>query len=83
MIKRFIGVALIFISVAYIPIIGSIAVSSSFSVAEKGVYSAIVYGLSWAVLFLGIYWAGPELVQKLKDYYQRLKNKTFNRKKDL
>ena len=37
MIKRFIGVALIFISVAYIPIIGSIAVSSSFSVAEKGI----------------------------------------------
>ena len=83
MIKRFIGVSLIFISAAYIPIIGAIAANSYFSIAEKGIYSAIVYGLSWGVLFLGIYWAGPELVKKLKDYYQRFKNKIFNKKKDL
>jgi len=79
MIKRIIGVSLIFISAAYIPIIGAIAVNSSFSIAEKGIYSAIVYGLSWGVLFLGIYWAGPELVEKLKNLYKKIKSKIFNK----
>lgn len=79
MIKRFIGVALIFISAAYIPIIGAIAVSSSFSIAEKGIYSAIVYGFSWMVLFLGIYWAGPELVEKLKNLYKKIKFKIIKK----
>jgi hypothetical protein len=79
MIKRFIGVSLIFISATYIPIIGAIAVNSSFSIAEKGIYSAIVYGLSWGVLFLGIYWAGPELVEKLKNLYKKIKSKIFNK----
>ena len=54
MIQRLFGAALIFLSAAYIPIIGAIAVNSSFTVAQKGLYSAIVYGASWIILFLGI-----------------------------
>ena len=57
MIQRLFGAALIFLSAAYIPIIGAIAVNSSFTVAQKGLYSAIVYGASWIILFLGIYMA--------------------------
>ena len=83
MIKRLFGAALIFLSAAYIPIIGGIAVNSSFSVAEKGLYSAIVYGASWLILLVGIYMAGPELVQKLKSYYEHYKGKIFNKKKEL
>ena len=70
MIQRLFGAALIFLSAAYIPIIGAIAVNSSFTVAQKGLYSAIVYGASWIILFLGIYMAGPELVKKLKYFYE-------------
>jgi hypothetical protein len=80
MIQRLFGAALIFLSAAYIPIIGAIAVNSSFTVAQKGLYSAIIYGASWIILFLGIYMAGPELVKKLKDFYEKIKVKIFKKK---
>ena len=79
MLRRLFGVGLIFLSAAVYPLIGAIALNSSFSVAEKAVYSSLAYGLSWLILLLGVFLAGPELVAKLKSIYENLKNKVLRR----
>ena len=80
MMLRLFGVGLIFLSAAVYPLIGAIALNSSFSVTEKAIYSSLAYGLSWLILLLGVFLAGPELVAKLKSVSENLKNKLFKKK---
>ena len=77
MFLRLFGVGLILLSVAVYPLIGAIAISSSLNVTEKAIYSSLVYALSWIILIIGAYFAGPELVGKLKIIYVNLKNRIF------
>ena len=77
MFLRLFGVGLILLSVAVYPLIGAIAISSSLNVTEKAIYSSIVYALSWIILIIGAYFAGPELVKKLKTISANLKNRIF------
>ena len=77
MFLRLFGVGLILLSVAVYPLIGAIAISSSLNVTEKAIYSSIVYALSWIILIIGTYFAGPELVKKLKTISANLKNRIF------
>ena len=77
MFLRLFGVGLILLSVAVYPLIGAIAISSSLNVTEKAIYSSLVYALSWIILIIGAYFAGPELVGKLKTIYANLKNRIF------
>jgi hypothetical protein len=79
MLLRLFGVALICISTAVYPLIGAIALNSYFSVTEKAIYSSLAYGLSWLILLLGVFLAGPELVAKLKSISENLKNKVLRR----
>ena len=74
---RLFGVGLILLSVAVYPLIGAIAISSSLNVTEKAIYSSLVYALSWIILIIGAYFAGPELVEKLKTMSVNLKNRIF------
>ena len=80
MLIRLFGVGLIFLSAAVYPLIGAIALNSSFSGTEKAIYSSLAYGLSWLILLLGVFLAGPELVAKLKSVSENLKNKLFKKK---
>ena len=77
MFLRLFGVGLILLSVAVYPLIGAIAISSSLNVTEKAIYSSLVYALSWIILIIGAYFAGPELVKKLKTISSNLKNRIF------
>ena len=77
MFLRLFGVGLILLSVAVYPLIGAIAISSSLNVTEKAIYSSLVYALSWIILIIGAYFAGPELVEKLKTMSAKLKNRIF------
>ena len=77
MFLRLFGVGLILLSVAVYPFIGAIAISSSLNVTEKAIYSSLVYALSWIILIIGAYFAGPELVEKLKTISTNLKNRIF------
>tara|TARA_A100000164_G_scaffold179146_1_gene159203 strand:+ start:400 stop:654 length:255 start_codon:yes stop_codon:yes gene_type:complete len=77
MFLRLFGVGLILLSVAVYPLIGAIAISSSLNVTEKAIYSSLVYALSWIILIIGAYFAGPELVEKLKTISTNLKNRIF------
>jgi hypothetical protein len=77
MFLRLFGVGLILLSVAVYPLIGAIAISSSLNVTEKAIYSSLVYALSWIILIIGAYFAGPELVKKLKTIFANLKNRIF------
>ena len=77
MFLRLFGVGLILLSVAVYPLIGAIAISSSLNVTEKAIYSSLVYALSWIILIIGAYFAGPELVEKLKTMSTNLKNRIF------
>ena len=77
MFLRLFGVGLILLSVAVYPLIGAIAISSSLNVTEKAIYSSLVYALSWIILIIGAYFAGPELVEKLKTTSANLKNRIF------
>ena len=79
MLLRLFGALLICISAAVYPLIGAIALNSYFSVTEKAIYSSLAYGLSWLILLLGVFLAGPELVAKIKSIYENLKNKVFRR----
>ncbi len=79
MFLRLFGVGLILLSVAVYPLIGAIAISSRLNVTEKAIYSTLVYGLSWAILIIGAYFAGPELVEKLKIMSANLKNRIFSK----
>ena len=74
---RLFGVGLILLSVAVYPLIGAIAISSTLNVTEKAIYSSLVYALSWIILIIGAYFAGPELVKKLKTISANLKNRIF------
>ena len=76
MFLRLFGVGLILLSVAVYPLIGAIAISS-LNVTEKAIYSSLVYALSWIILIIGAYFAGPELVEKLKTMSANLKNRIF------
>ena len=80
MLIRLFGVGLIFLSAAVYPLIGAIALNSSFSGTEKAIYSSLAYGLSWLILLLGVFLAWPELVAKLKSVFKNLKNKLFKKK---
>ena len=77
MFLRLFGVGLILLSAAVYPLIGAIAISSSLNVTEKAIYSSLVYALSWIILIIGAYFAGPELVEKLKIMSSNLKNRLF------
>ena len=44
-------------------------------------YAASVYLFSWVTLLSGIYLAGPEVVTKLKEFYNVIKKKILGRKK--
>ena len=77
MFLRIFGVGLILLSAAVYPLIGAIAISPSFGITEKAIYSSFAYALSWIVLIIGAYLAGPELVGKLKIIYANLKNRIF------
>ena len=77
MFLRLFGVGLILLSVAVYPLIGAIAISSTLNVTEKAIYSSLVYALSWIILIIGAYFAGPELVEKLKTMSTNLKNRIF------
>ena len=77
MFLRLFGVGLILLSAAVYPLIGAIAISSSLNVTEKAIYSSLVYALSWIILIIGAYFAGPELVKKLKTISANLKNRIF------
>ena len=77
MFLRLFGVGLILLSAAAYPLIGAIAISSSLNVTEKAIYSSLVYALSWIILIIGAYLAGPELVEKLKTMSANLKNRIF------
>ena len=77
MFLRLFGAGLILLSVAVYPLIGAIAISSSLNVTEKAIYSSLVYALSWIILIIGAYFAGPELVKKLKTISANLKNRIF------
>jgi acid stress-induced BolA-like protein IbaG/YrbA len=77
MFLRLFGVGLILLSVAVYPLIGAIAISSSLNVTEKAIYSSLVYALSWIILIIGAYFAGPELVKKIKTISANLKNRIF------
>ena len=77
MFLRLFGVGLILLSVAVYPLIGAIAISSSLNVTEKAIYSSLVYALSWIILIIGAYFAGPELVKKLKTISANLKKRIF------
>ena len=79
MFLRLFGVGLILLSVAVYPLIGAIAISSSLNVTEKAIYSSLVYALSWIILIIGAYLAGPELVEKLKTMSANLKNRIFTK----
>tara|TARA_X000000368_G_scaffold141183_1_gene111119 strand:- start:7164 stop:7319 length:156 start_codon:yes stop_codon:yes gene_type:complete len=43
-------------------------------------YAAVLYLISWVFLLVGIFLAGPELVTKLKEIYNVIKNKFLGRK---
>ncbi len=77
MFLRLFGVGLILLSAAVYPLIGAIAISSSFNVTEKAIFSSLVYALSWIILIIGAYFAGPELIEKLKTMSANLKNRIF------
>ena len=77
MFLRLFGVCLILSSLVVYPFIGAIAISSSLNVTEKAIYSSLVYALSWIILIIGAYFAGPELVKKLKTISANLKNRIF------
>ena len=77
MFLRLFGVGLILLSVAVYPLLGAIAISSSLNITEKAIYSSLVYALSWIILIIGAYLAGPELVEKLKTMSANLKNRIF------
>ena len=79
MFLRLFGVGLILLSAAVYPLIGAIAISSSLNVTEKAIYSSLVYALSWIILIIGAYFAGPELVEKLKIFSANLKNRIFKK----
>ena len=79
MFLRLFGVGLILLSAAVYPLIGAIAISSSLNVTEKAIYSSLVYALSWIILIIGAYFAGPELVEKLKTMTGNLKNRSFGK----
>ena len=81
MFLRLFGVGLILLSVAVYPLIGAIAISSSLNITEKAIYSSLVYALSWIILIIGVYFAGPELVEKLKTISGNLKNRIFCKNK--
>ena len=79
MFLRLFGAGLILLSAAVYPLIGAIAISSTFNVTEKAIYSTLVYGLSWIILIIGVFFAGPELVEKLKTMSANLKNRIFSK----
>ena len=79
MFLRLFGVGLILLSVAVYPLIGAIAISSSLNVTEKAIYSTLVYGLSWIILIIWAYFAGPDIVEKLKTMSSNLKNRIFSK----
>ncbi len=77
MFLRLFGIGLILLSVTVYPLVGAIAISSSLNITEKAIYSSLVYALSWIILIIGAYFAGPELVEKLKTMSANLKNRIF------
>ena len=79
MFLRLFGVGLILLSVAVYPLVGAIAISSSLNITEKAIYSSLVYALSWIILIIGAYFAGPELVEKLKTMSSNFKNRIISK----
>lgn len=83
MLLRIFGVGLILLSAAVYPLIGVIALNSYFTVTEKAIYSSLAYGFSWLILLLGVFLAGPELVEKLKSVYERFKDRILKKNKGI
>ena len=53
----------------------ALAADSDLSSNERIIYPILVYLLSWGFLLAGIYLAGPEIVNKIKYYYNLVKSK--------
>jgi hypothetical protein len=83
MLLRIFGAGLILLSAAVYPLIGAIALNSYFTVTEKAIYSSLAYGFSWLILLLGVFLAGPELVEKLKSVYERFKDRILKKNKGI
>ena len=73
MFLRIFGVGLILLSAAVYPLIGAIAISPSFGVTEKAIYSSFAYALSWIVLIIGAYFAGTRACGKIKNHLCKFK----------
>jgi hypothetical protein len=43
----------------------------------------LAYGFSWLILLLGVFLAGPELVEKLKSVYERFKDRILKKNKGI
>ncbi|MDG2061588.1 MAG: hypothetical protein P8J93_07220 [SAR86 cluster bacterium] len=77
--RKIIGYGLLIISVPpyiilfYVPFM-------EIEVKEMASYAAILYGASAVAWYVGLVLLGPEIVAKLKEYYQKFKNKLIRKK---
>lgn len=71
--KHIIGAALFLGSFLIYPLMGYIAFNTDFSIGEKATYTTIAYSVSWASFFLGLYLIGPQLISKIKNYFNSKK----------
>ena len=77
--RKIIGYGLLIISIPpyillfYMPF-------TNIEMKEMASFAAVLYGASAVAWYVGLVLLGPEIIAKLKDYYQAFKNK-FLRKK--
>ncbi|MBL6900115.1 hypothetical protein OAP13_03480 [Gammaproteobacteria bacterium] len=80
--KRLLGVIFLVLNYLCYGVMIALAADSDLSSNERIIYPILVYLLSWGFLLAGIYLAGPEIVNKIKYYYNLVKSKFIKGKQD-
>ena len=77
--RKIIGYGLLIISIPpyillfYMPF-------TNIEMKEMAAYAAVLYSASAVAWYVGLVLLGPEIIAKLKDYYQAFKNKILRKK---
>ena len=82
LLKRFVGIIFFFFFYLCYGLMVKLAADSSLSALERIIYPSLVYLISWIFVILGIYLAGPEIVDKIKVFFVYVKNKFLRKKSD-
>jgi len=80
--RRALGIFFLVLNYLSYGLMVKVAADGDLSGTERVLYPILIYLVGWIFVIVGIYLAGPEIIDKIKYYFKLIMSKLLNRKND-